>query len=346
MSDNIRKRLAALENVESMRAIERMKRANSELKRTINAYLKEIERLDAEKSVLLALDDERARKKWEAPAKVTKGQSAGVILLSDWHIEETVHSGEVCGVNRWTLADVRKCIPALFARIPGLLDRYRVLAKIDELVVCLMGDFITGHLRPEQIYRNSLSPIRAIQLAEEMVYDGLMYLIENTGVSKISIVTVTGNHGRTTDKLWASGRNDTSYETLMYEHLRKKLMDDNRFTFNIGEGEFNFVDIYDWRARVVHGDCFTYRDGQGGLSIPVNKLVNRWDSSRKMRADMTFFGHHHNYQYCAPNRWVCNGALPGIGPYSMRFGDNEPCQALAIVDKVRGLTDSTKIFGR
>lgn len=332
-------------DLEGDRNLRRLKFANQELKARGDALAKAVERLEHEREILLGLRDRKPIRKLPAPRRIDKGEACGVLLLSDWHVEEQIRADEVNGINEWSLEIADKVIPEVFARAIRVTDRYRSMAKIDELLVMLGGDFITGHLRDEQLSGNVLTPIRACQFAEDHIRSGLEQLLRKGRFKKITVVTVTGNHGRTTEKLWASGRNDTSYETLVYEHLRKS-MTDKRLEWRIGDGQFAYVDVYGWRARIVHGDCFKYKGGIGGMSVPVNKMVDRWDADRKTRADMTFFGHLHNFCWNAPNRWICNGALPGSGPYSLTYGANEPCQAYAVVDRGRGLTDATKIFAR
>lgn len=323
----------------------RLRLANSELKQRCAAYLRELDRAEHEKAVLLALDDRQRRKAWDKPAKVTKGEACAVHLWSDWHIEETITEEEVNGVNRWTLRDAERAVQQISIRSVEVVNRYRAMAKISEAVIGLLGDFITGYLRPEHIAHNSLSPIRACQKAEDLIGAAIEYQLTHGGYERLTVATVTGNHGRTTEKLWASGRNDTSYETLIYEHLRKQLKTP-RINWCVGGGQFNFVNVFQWRSRFVHGDCFNYGGGVGGMSIPVNKQVDRWDANRLTRADMTFFGHLHNFLWNAPNRWICNGALPGSGAYSLKYGYSEPCQTVAIVDRKRGLTDAAKVFAR
>lgn len=332
---------------DDQRIVRQQKRANEELKASLAAAHQVIDRLEREKDLLLALDDRRQAAEWKRPKRVTTSEATGVLLLSDWHVEQSIRKGEVNGINEWNPTIADSSIREVFRRTVDIaLPRYRQAARIDNLVVWLGGDLIEGTTRDEQKANNSMSPVEAMKFAEERLEHGIRYLLRHAEAKRIIVVTSTGNHDRMTDKLWATGRNDTSFATLAYDHLRKLFIGEKRIEWHASEGKFTYLDVYRYRCRFFHGDAWKFKGGIGGLSMPANRAIDRWDASPMLRADISFYGHWHNFHHNRPNRWVCNGCLPGTAPYSMDFGVSEPCQGFAVIDKNRGLTDAMPVFCR
>lgn len=74
--------------------------------------------------------------------------------------------------------------------------------------------------------------------------------------------------------------------------------------------------------------------GVGGLSIPLNKRVPKWDNVR--RSDWHFIGHYHQLRDFSHT--IVNGTLRGYSEHDMDEGyDFEvPQQAFVIIDAARG----------
>lgn len=324
----------------------RLKRALKEAEMALHNAILENDQLVRENEFLVGLSEERKVREWSRPKRIVKGESTAILLLSDWHVEQTIRAGEVNGLGGWNQDIAVRAIRDVFRRtVEIMLPRYRIATKIDELVVWLGGDFIEGDTRDEAKQFNSMPPLRAAQFAKAYLKEGLKYLADSAKVKRIVVVTSTGNHDRMTQKLYATGRNDTSYATLVYDDLREGFYGNKKIVWHPSEGQFTYLDVYDHKCRFFHGDAFKYQGGIGGLSVPANKAIDRWDSSG-IKCHASFFGHWHNFHWNFPNRWVCNGCLPGVAPYSLGYAVTKPCQAFAVIDKKRGLTDATRIYCR
>ena len=127
----------------------------------------------------------------------------------------------------------------------------------------------------------------------------------------------------------------------MYRTLRDYFKNEERVKFIINDSYLTYMDIYDYKIRLHHGDSMRYGGGIGGLFIPAFKAISQWD--KQIRADWTFFGHFH--QLKDGGNFVSNGSLIGFSPYAIRIkADYEkPKQAFLILDKERGLEVTRKI---
>ena len=79
-----------------------------------------------------------------------------------------------------------------------------------------------------------------------------------------------------------------------------------------------------------------YKGGVGGITIPINKAIDKMDRSRK--ADITVMGHFHTLTF--GDRFIINGSMIGFGVYSdvISAAFERPQQAFFIIDSKHGLT--------
>ena len=118
--------------------------------------------------------------------------ATAVALLSDWHIEERVNSEQVSFLNQYSLALAKKRAENVFVNILKLVEKERTTVAITEMVVYLLGDFISNDIHDELMENTELLPIDAIIEAQRLVVSGLNYLIKHSKCS-ITVVCHSGN---------------------------------------------------------------------------------------------------------------------------------------------------------
>lgn len=319
----------------------KQKVAQKQLDAAYKAALLRIEELQEQVGLLTSLGQRPPRKANAAP-KRTRGTASAILCLSDWHVEEPVRACNVNGVNEYNLDIAKKRAAKVFEKALLLLEDSRHLAKIDELVVWLGGDFCTLWLHEENIETNLLAPDPAIHFATDLIEDGLLTLAKYANVSRIRIPTSVGNHGRITKKPRNSNLMETSREYSMYLHLQRRLRS-CKFDWQIGESYLNYQEIQGRTVRFHHGDAIKYAGGIGGPTIPINKAESQWDKGRK--ADVSFFGHLH--QFIPYGKWNMNGSLVGFSSFALKIKadpSEPPRQMFAVIDKHRGLTRVLPVF--
>lgn len=315
--------------------------AQKQLDAAYKAALCRIEELQEQVGLLTSLGQRPPRKAGQAPTR-SRGTASALLNLSDWHVEEPVRPQNVNGVNEYNLEIAARRAKTVFEKTLVLLEDARHLAKIDELVVWLGGDFCTLWLHEENMETNLLAPDPAIHFATDLLEDGLLTLAKYAKVSRIRIPTSVGNHGRTTKKPRHGNLMETSREYSMYLHLRRRLRACN-FDWQIGESYLNYQNIQGKTVRYHHGDAIKYAGGVGGPTIPINKAESQWDKGRK--ADVSFFGHLH--QFIPYGKWCMNGSLIGFNSFALRIKadpSEQPRQTFAVIDKDRGLTRVLPVF--
>ncbi len=311
-------------------------------KEAIEALQQQVEEAQAKLGYVLELQEECKSPPLEI--KATSGnasESTAVLQASDWHLEETVDSSVVNGLNSFNLrvGDVR--IQKFFTNAVKLLNLQRHGTDINTAVLHLGGDHISGYIHSELLENNSLSPTEACLRVLDRLRGGIDYLLNKGALKKLIIVCSIGNHGRTTIKRQISTGYQNSYEWFMYQVLKQFLVSP-KIEFRCEPSYHTYVRIYGKEYRFHHGDAFKYGGGVGGITIPVLKKIAQWDKTR--RAEIDFFGHFH--QFIAHPKFICNGSLIGYGPYSIEIGAEfeEPKQAFCLIEKKRGRTITAPIF--
>lgn len=263
---------------------------------------------------------------------------------SDWHIEEYVDPAKIGHVNAFDLAIAESSARRFFDALVWLYDHHSTHFAIRDLVLWLGGDIISGYIHEELVETNTLAPLPAIRFARELIGAGIRMLLAETQLAQIIVPCSYGNHGRTTIKSRISSGAENSYETHLYHALASDFAHEPRVRFSIARGPLLYLDVYDYTIRFTHGDAVKYGGGVGGISVPINKAIAGWDSTR--RASLTVMGHWHQYMHA--QRALVNGSLVGHSP----FGDwikcqfEQPRQAFTLIDSRRGPCMSTPIWVR
>ena len=267
--------------------------------------------------------------------------ATAVVVLSDWHCEETVTRGQTSGLNEFDLEIADRRIAQLAKRLGVLIEHERQLVKIDRIVLALLGDFISGHIHEELVETCSLPPLAATRWAGARLR-GMIDLAADMA-SEVIVVTQPGNHGRSNfGKPRKSTEHDHSFEQHLYLTLAAAETRPN-VRWQVAEGYLGYLDLNGFVVRYHHGHEIRYQGGVGGIAVPVAKAIAAWNRSQP--ADLDLFGHWH--QWMNYGRFVSNGSLIGINAYGLRIKAEAepPRQSLVVVDHGRReVTRALKVF--
>ena len=258
-------------------------------------------------------------------------EATAIVLASDWHVEESVRKASVNGVNEYNLDIAKQRADTFFARIERLVEVFQKDIAIPHVVLALLGDFLTNNLHEESAEDNNLHPVQAALYAEELLMSGIKHLIQSG--MKLTIVTASGNHGRTSKFVHVSHEHGHSLEYFIYRNIARAFP---KVPVLLHEGAHTYLDVYGRTIRFLHGTEIRYQGGVGGITIPVNKAIAQWD--RLKPAELTCFGHHHRFMH--GGNFVANGSMIGYNAYalSIKAAYERPQQAFFLIDKKRGLT--------
>jgi hypothetical protein len=315
------------------------------MERKMSRYWKErAELLEEQVDVALGLSDYSPDVEPILPLKSKRtSESAAVMVLSDWHVEERVEAKTCNDLNEFNLEIAEKRLRGMWRTSADLIDMFRSGTRINHLVVLLAGDHMTGYIHEELVENNELSPTETSLWLIDHITEGLDGLLKDRRIGKISVLCNVGNHGRTTQKPRVATGYKNSYEWQMYHVLRRIYREkSSRITFQIADGYHLWREVMGLNLRVHHGDAIRYQGGIGGISIPVNKAIHQWNQARK--ADLDVFGHWH--QLLDGRTWIANGSLIGFNAYAIKIkaAFERPSQQLFLIEKELGRTVTAPVY--
>lgn len=324
-------------DAESLRAERSREREVSKLKNQLAATNQKLKQAEADLEhaeqrvdFIRALDNPTPARFDFKPCKPA-GNATAILVLSDWHVEETVDPETINGANEFNLEIAAQRIEAVFQNAVKLIEAARSLSNIKDMVVALLGDFITGYIHDELVESNSLSPVEASLFAQDHICGGLDFLLKHAGMKSITVPTCYGNHGRTTPKMRAATAAQNSYEWLMYKQLERYYKSRPGIRWKVERGHKNYLDVQGHLVRFTHGDAFRYNQGILGPLAPIRRKIAAWDKGK--RADMDIAGHLHTHM--TDSKAVINASLIGPAPFGdLIDGDlAPPAQTLVVYDK-------------
>lgn len=277
------------------------------------------------------------------PRKTGAGSNEATVVApaSDWHVEEVVDPRTVSGLNAQTPEISKKRATNYFQNTLRLTRLLQQDIAIHNLVMPLLGDFISNDIHEEFPETNAEAPMHAIGTAQSYLISGIEFLLNHSKL-QLSFPCHSGNHGRTTRTTRFGMENGHSLEFLMYRHMADYFRTEPRVKFDIAPGPHSYMSLYGRTLRFHHGHMIKYGGGVGGIFIPTYKAIAQWNKARP--ADLDIFGHFH--QRKDGGNFICNGSLIGYNSYalSIKADYEQPAQQLLLMDKKRGRTCVWPVF--
>lgn len=274
--------------------------------------------------------------------KQKTGVRYAVALFSDAHIEETVKSASVMGLNEYNVKIARERIEKYFANLVSCLNT----DKVEYLLFASLGDTISGFIHEELSQTNELTPLEATFEAQNLIYNGLKYICDNTELKRIKFVGIVGNHSRVTNKIQHSNGYKMSYEWLMYKNIQKQAeLEGLPIEFDIPESEMAIEDTSDGkRFLFIHG--FQIKGSGNGTVCGIYPSLGRLSLKygKVYKQDKIYLGHFHSC-ISIPNA-VVNGSIIGYNSYALTngFAYEEPAQMYELYDTNIGQLLTRQIY--
>ena len=278
------------------------------------------------------------------PSRGSGSTGVPTLFASDWHWGEIVDPNQINGVNRYNMTIAQNRAWELINRTINLLKNHINHKDYPGIVFALGGDMVSGDIHDELSASNEAEIMPVIKDIVSVLIWCISTLADHFG--RVFVPCVTGNHGRTTHKIRAKGRNFTSFDWNIYNSLERYFANDHRVTFKISDGSDCHYRLYGHRYLLTHGDQFRGGDGMIGAIGPIIRGDHK-KRSRNGQIDMGYdtllIGHWH--QLMQYERVIVNGSLKGYDEYAYQgnFSFEPPRQALWITHEEHGITFSTPV---
>jgi len=222
------------------------------------------------------------------------------LMLTDWHVGETVRAAEVFHQNQFdaTVADAR--VRQAVERAVALAAMHAPAGGHKGGVVFLGGDFVSGWLHDELVRTDWCSPLQSAAWCVSRLVWSLRALRDAWG--RLYVVGVPGNHGRLTHRPPGKGHAFQSFDWLIYTMVAQQLADNpqDRKTIALSvpdDGE-QIVPVAGHRYLLMHGHQLGVKGGDGiiGAIGPIVRgatKVGRQNRSVGRDFDTLVIGHYH-----------------------------------------------------
>jgi len=318
---------------------------NNAIRHWKNKYKEALKIIEHQNNVLSDMFDinEHTPEIHKIKVKQTSGQSVGIAVgvLSDIHLDERVDPFTVSNLNEYNPQIAKHRVEKFFSGLLRLVEIQRHGITIDELLLLNLGDNFSGYIHDELMEDNFLSPVEAMVEAEDMLVSGIEFLKTYGKFKRITVVIMGGNHERTTKRKHISSFYKNNYEYIVANHIKKYYKDDEIVNVIAPKTELFYLDVFDKKIRLLHGDLVRYSGGVGGITIPINKAINQWDKG--IRADLTIMGHWHTF--FDGGNFLVNGSVIGYNAFaqSIKSKYEPPKQLFFLLDNKRFKTITAPI---
>lgn len=282
-----------------------------------------------------------------APTRPTKQvRQTPILFSSDRQFGEVVVPSEVNFFNEYNVEIAIARHKRLIQTTLDLCFHHEADPNYDGIYYLRGGDEISGAIHQELAETDEVSQIPAIQMLMDVDAEAIATLRKHFG--KVYVVSVPGNHGRTTFKPRAKHYADLNYESHLAWMLQREFRRDKNIRFLSPASGDAFFQVYDRNYLLTHGDRIGSRGGQGFIGPQATILRGM----RKTRAQYAAQGKHidtiltgHFHTSCDLGIGFGNGAAIGYNEYAhmLRCDPEPPQQYLLMAHPRRGITHNWKI---
>jgi len=281
---------------------------------------------------------------------IVKGRKAAhqtpILFSSDKQFGEVVRPSEINGFNAYDVKIAEKRHKRLVEATLDISFNHEADTRYDGFIYLRGGDEVSGEIHAELAETNELSSIPAVQRLLDLEVWTVRELLRHFG--KVLVVSVPGNHGRTTFKPRAKRYAELNYETLLAYMLEREFRGDKRVSFYTPASGDAFFKCYEMNLLLTHGDRLGSRGGTGFLGAEatiirgMRKTIAQY-ARQGQNVDMIFTGHFHTT--CAFKFGYGNGSPVGYSEYahSLRLDPEPPQQWLVYAHPTRGITHDWKL---
>lgn len=240
-----------------------------------------------------------------------------VLFTSDFQCGEVIKPAEIDGINEFSQAIFAARYQAMIDKMITLAERHTGATGFEGCYYLRGGDAISGSIHDELAETNDLSAVPAVRFLQQQERAGIKRLRDKFG--RVRVISIPGNHGRTTPKPRSKRYGDLNFETLLAWWLADGFSDDPRVEFWMPASGDAWFDVAGWKVLMSHGDRMGSRGGQGFVGPAATiarghrRLYDNWTRTGKS-VDVILTGHLHTSLKLELG--YANGALAGYSEYA------------------------------
>ena len=193
-----------------------------------------------------------------------------VAPLTDTHIGEYIDSAQMVGLNSYDMELFNKRLYGWANQLLALINYRRNITEIEELVIPMLGDMISGDIHDELARTNVENNMGQMIKGAYLISQAILLLAPH--VKKIRIPCVVGNHGRMSVKPPMKDKVTTDWDYMLYQWISVMLKNQKNITFEIPQAFLHVFNVYDHRILIMHGDSISGAGSNMSISRSISNL--------------------------------------------------------------------------
>ena len=278
-------------------------------------------------------------------------REAVILFLSDIHMGEAIDLEQMGGRNCYNQNIAQARLERYFDSVVKLGTKHWSGPAPAVIYLVLGGDLVSGEIHEELAKTNDLLAIPAVRRLSECLVAGIRRLRDGFPGIEIRVLSIPGNHGRTTRKPEAKGFALDSYDTLVAWSVERwfSARNEKGITFSAPASGDALVNIHGWQFLFTHGDRIGSRGGAGFIGPAataargMQRVIQDYAAEGSI-VDYVVIGHFHTPLEL--EQGFVNGTLAGPSEYSRsgRMRSHPAGQWMLTVHPERGVARRWKIL--
>ena len=189
-----------------------------------------------------------------------------VAPLTDTHIGESVNPEQMIGLNIYDFQVFNNRLYGWANQLLNLVNYRRNIAEVDNLIIPMLGDMISGDIHEELARSNISNCMEQMIRGANLIAQALMFLAPS--FKTIYVPCVVGNHGRMTRKPPMKDKY-MDWDYMLYQWIAAFCKNQKNITFDIPKSFINLFSVYDNTILIMHGDSVS----GGGSNTSITRAI-------------------------------------------------------------------------
>jgi len=202
------------------------------------------------------------------PGAKKRGKASQVMVapLTDTHVGDNVKKEQTVGLNEYDIELFSRRMWGWSNQVLTLAEYRRNICDVDELVIPMLGDMISGDIHEELARTNIDNCMMQMMYGAKIISQALMFLAPH--FDEIKVPSVVGNHGRMTRKIPSKDRY-MDWDYMLYQWVAVFVSKQTNITFEIPKSTSHVSNIANRNVLMMHGDSI----GGGGATATILRTV-------------------------------------------------------------------------
>ena len=219
------------------------------------------------------------------PREGFKGKHAQTVVapLTDTHIGESVSLEQMGQLNSYDIDIFNRRLYGWATQLLNLVNYRRNIATVDDLIMPMLGDMISGDIHEELARSNIANCMEQMIRGANLISQALMLFAPH--FKTITVPCVVGNHGRMTRKPPMKDKY-MDWDYLLYQWVASFCKNQSNIKFDIPKSFVNLFSVYDQTILMMHGDSISGAGSNMSIARAITSLRGVVQYKKNLRAEL------------------------------------------------------------